>query len=183
MPPLTLPIGHGEDDWNLAPLSPADGKDVDPNRTASPLSPVVPLHPSDQLDSPQLLAETIAPFSGDSPLDSSNKGWVSITKRKGLGKTGRPSCEINWNGDSPTKSSPDSLSIPTPNQENRTIIEEEPAGGFLGCTDFTDQNAVSTDIYEKARESASSEWLRTKTWNAGRQWAYMWVTMTAIGNH
>lgn len=110
-----------------------------------------------------------APLSGDSPLDSSNRGWVSITKRVGLGKTGRPSCEINWNGNSSANSSPDSLSIPTPNQENRTIIEEEAAEEFLGCTDFTDQNVVSADIYEKAGESASSEWLRTKIVECGKE--------------
>lgn len=85
-----------------------------------------------------------------------------------MGKTGRSSCEINWNRDSPAKSSPDSLSIPTPNQENRTIIEEEATEGFLGCTDFTDQNVVSADIYEKAGESASSEWLRTKIVECGK---------------
>ena len=98
--------------------------------------------------------------SGGSPLEISNKGWVSITKNYGSGQRCRSPCKIYWNVDSSAVPSPDRVSIPAPNQQNMTNSEGELAEEMDDCRD-RDQDDTLADNNEKAGGSASIKWLRT----------------------
>ena len=68
---------------------------------------------------------------------------------------------------SPVTSSPDQVSIPTPNHESTTNREAEFAEGMDDCT-VGQQDAATVTNSEKIRAPNSREWLRTQIMVCGK---------------